>query len=558
MSNSIMVGLMALAKIGVITSDYRYDDQLVNYQMIADYIGEKVEYNDYGYYVTNTLYCEDLYTFSGENRYYDLEWENGFLIFDKKNQKITELSMCSNSPYYEYIESFKIYDEASYDKYCAYYDYDFINVLTGKKVLSSQITRTQEKNPKDYYIKRLPGDDAHLVSNSFYFTKLGTMHADNYQDTCSLVATEVILGYYDTFLTDKMVDEKYDIISDEKIDSDDIMLFEQSPGVDSIDYGFNRFHDYLIGLSRDICGIEPVGGMTPEETVNVIKAYLNRKNINYELNYSEGNFIDTLMQTAISLIKSAIDAGRPLIVGTKEHSTVAYGYDNDYVYVVTGWGYAAAASWDIFRADLSNLYDVSAIDIKFTNLVEHCHSNNYYSLSTNNYICPCGMLFKEKRINPSEYHFEEQYYFYNKSQKIMYDDLMIDTNRLRTGFIKDRTINLSPKRQGAGEAYLEYKFDKPIERVSFDLAFWSTSEGVSSSDSSAVFQYKNSSGEWVTYLDLLNEAHLPFDRYNPKNYIFIFDTDDVYEIRFISKSTAVGTRNKGRICIGEMEVLYFV
>lgn len=168
------------------------------------------------------------------------------------------------------------------------------------------------------------------------------------------------------------------------------------------------------------------------------------------------------------------------------------------------------------------------------------------------------MLFKEKCINPSEYHFEEQYFFYNKSQKIMYDDLIIDTNRLRAGFIKDRTINLSPKRQGAGEAYLEYKFDKPIERVSFDLAFWSTSEGLSSSDSSAVFQYKNSSGEWVTYLDLLNEAHLPFDRYNPKNYIFIFDTDDVYEIRFISKSTAVGTRNKGRICIGEMDVLYFV
>ena len=54
-------------------------------------------------------------------------------------------------------------------------------------------------------------------------------------------------------------------------------------------------------------------------------------------------------------------------------------------------------------------------------------------------------------------------------------------------------------------------------------------------------------------LDLLNDITLPTDRNNPNNYIITFP-QNIKEFRFYVASAQVGNRNKGRVCIGNIEI----
>lgn len=82
---------------------------------------------------------------------------------------------------------------------------------------------------------------------------------------------------------------------------------------------------------------------------------------------------------------------------------------------------------------------------------------------------------------------------------------------------------------------------------------WSVNEHFNINDSSAVIQYKDKSGNWITILDLLTDINLSKDRTKPDNYTIVFP-DGTKEFRFYCQSTATGDRNKGRICIGNMEI----
>lgn len=157
-------------------------------------------------------------------------------------------------------------------------------------------------------------------------------------------------------------------------------------------------------------------------------------------------------------------------------------------------------------------------------------------------------------IKPNYYGFEQQYFFYEKDKSyIINNELLINTSRLRTGYIENEYVVLSPRRENAGEAFLEMEFDTSIWRIDVDLTMWSGLEELGGNDSSSKIQYKNKYGIWVTSLDLINDVKLPTFRKYPKT-ISINFPEDTTNIRFISTSDAVGTRNKGRLCIGIMKI----
>lgn len=154
-------------------------------------------------------------------------------------------------------------------------------------------------------------------------------------------------------------------------------------------------------------------------------------------------------------------------------------------------------------------------------------------------------------INQTEYGYEPQYFFYEKRNTINKNDLIINTKRLRTGFIENEYIVLSPRRQDAGKAYLEFSLNKKIGAISLDLAFWSNNEGLSKHNGTCYLQYKNESGEWVNHVDLLNDYNLPTDRNKPMTITAYFEKP-VQDVRIVSTSIyPTGTRNKGRICLGK-------
>ena len=128
------------------------------------------------------------------------------------------------------------------------------------------------------------------------------------------------------------------------------------------------------------------------------------------------------------------------------------------------------------------------------------------------------------------------------------------TTRLRCGYIEEEYIVLSPRREDAGVAYLVYSFDDCISQINVDMTMWSNSEYLYTSDGSvALLQVKDNSGNWITVLDLLNDITLSTDRNNPNNYIISFP-ENTKEFRFYVASAQIGNRNKGRVCIGNIEI----
>lgn len=131
----------------------------------------------------------------------------------------------------------------------------------------------------------------------------------------------------------------------------------------------------------------------------------------------------------------------------------------------------------------------------------------------------------------------------------------LTTTRLRCGYIENQYVNLSPRKQNCGTAYIEYAFDTDIYRVDVNLSFWSAREYLSSSDSTATIDYWDEEAEkWVSVVNLL-DGTLPTDRTQQKTYTAIFPKGAT-QFRIYSSTRTIGTDNKGRISIGNMYLYY--
>ncbi len=131
------------------------------------------------------------------------------------------------------------------------------------------------------------------------------------------------------------------------------------------------------------------------------------------------------------------------------------------------------------------------------------------------------------------------------------------TRRYRTGYIHNEYIVMSPFRSGITEAFIEYKFDVPVSKIKVDLSHWRSlsNEWTYSSNCIAVLRTPNGDG-YTTVLDLLSkETNLPTDREHPATYIIEFSVP-VYTFEFYMQSKRINTNdnNRGRICIGNMDV----
>lgn len=159
-------------------------------------------------------------------------------------------------------------------------------------------------------------------------------------------------------------------------------------------------------------------------------------------------------------------------------------------------------------------------------------------------------------VLPVDYGYEQQYYFYLKNKSFTSTGgATINTRRLRTGYIEQQYIVLSPKRSGAGSAVLDYYFDSPVNSICIDLALWSDSELLNPNDSYAIICSSTDNNFYTTELDLLNDVVLPTNRLYPTQYRIDLPAGTT-SIKIATSSPAVGDRNKGRICVGNLDVLF--
>lgn len=117
-------------------------------------------------------------------------------------------------------------------------------------------------------------------------------------------------------------------------------------------------------------------------------------------------------------------------------------------------------------------------------------SGNYYS-EANTFSKPTLFSSGKVQVKPNEWGFQARYYFADEINNInsaeedaenirfstfTKEGLTINTERLRCGYIENSYINLSPRREGAGYAYLEMSFNKPVYSVLYSIGYWSASE----------------------------------------------------------------------------------
>lgn len=248
------------------------------------------------------------------------------------------------------------------------------------------------------YVKEFSPNSKSCIDNYEYFVKLANNHSENKTNlTCSIVSFSTLLGYYDTFYDDNMISETYDNVAKEKVVQDNYKLFTQSPGVDKMNNS-NRFHDYLCNLSKLLNGFDP-----REQTMNqdcmkkLYSNYLeNLDNVYCDLNMYCGSLHDAIHKTNVDRIKKEIDNNKPVLVYGCGHATVAFAYDDKFVYVQGDRNYIQKTSWntldDAYKDNWLNFYEFGMVDINIKS--QHNHSNNYYNINSGKYICPCGYTHK--------------------------------------------------------------------------------------------------------------------------------------------------------------------
>lgn len=238
------------------------------------------------------------------------------------------------------------------------------------------------------------------------------------------------------------------------------------------------------------------------------------------------------------------------------HVVVAYDYDeeNDVLYGNMGWGsyYSYENLDEFFNIQMSDYW---SFDI-YEDLPQN-YTNNYYFTDKNATYCPFENSVYNT-ISPSEYGFPEAYATTEIASSIYLpssnNNTLISFNRYRCGYIEEEAINISPRREGYSEAYLEYTLPKNVDKILVDLSFWSAKEFTNDANSEYKIEYLLD-GDWVPLVDLWEDVELPTDRTNPLTVEVDFPSNTT-SFRFYSWSLYTSDRNKGRLSIFDMMIIY--
>lgn len=146
-----------------------------------------------------------------------------------------------------------------------------------------------------------------------------------------------------------------------------------------------------------------------------------------------------------------------------------------------------------------------------------------------------------------------QYFFLPKESDVtLPNGTTIKTERLRTSYIENKYLVMSPNREGAASAYLDVTFPHNVSRLSFDSSMWSSKEGAVR-ESFEIQYYKDDHFESQISID---PNKLSISKEHPDNFVVLLP-ENTKRIRFFSyHSNPIADRNKGRICLDNFSVSY--
>lgn len=242
----------------------------------------------------------------------------------------------------------------------------------------------------------VPETDMNVINNYQYFKKLRNRHAINPNSHCSLIAVEILMGYFDSFISDDFIFEKWDGVVHKAISFPTSWVdWNSSPGSGlfrPVDVDVkHELRDYLCDLMKQIGNptIETLGA-----SVSHVNSLLNSYITNslgmlisdFSISSVTNSFINS--SSANNLITSTIDSGYPLLICADNHWFVAFGYSDDYLLVHNGGG-----SWGLLDKEICFRWTFRHFPgvISVIPSLPHSHNNNYFSTTTKKFYCSCGV-----------------------------------------------------------------------------------------------------------------------------------------------------------------------
>ena len=234
MLDSFILGLIALASITDFSSGTEFSLTLEDYTIIASAINSNITY-DGEIKIKDAVDYDDVYSIYGENRYLEVEIKgSGYLIYDKQENTVAEFNPNSLSPYRDYDNDvLKIYHYEENSYYIVYDDSNFVLLNNNLKVnftAFDDLINNSTGKAGQYLTNVTPASNVTFINNSYYFKNLHNYHGLNDGGICTIIATQIIFGYYDTFYNDNLLDETFDVIATEYSNTKIANKFSQSPG----------------------------------------------------------------------------------------------------------------------------------------------------------------------------------------------------------------------------------------------------------------------------------------------------------------------------------------
>ncbi len=176
----------------------------------------------------------------------------------------------------------------------------------------------------------------------------------------------------------------------------------------------------------------------------------------------------------------------------------------------------------------------------------------YYTVKDNNQLIRPSD-FSQKFVNQNG---QGQYYFYLARADITTENgFEFSTRRLRCGYIEDQYLVLSANREGAGLAFLEMNFDISVKALNLDISLWSSTEKIYDLTDYLKLYYLDEDNNWKEMVDFSIDT-MSVKKDQPDNYYIQFPVE-TKGIKFeVRKTSPEGSRNKGRVVIGDINLFY--
>lgn len=512
LSSSLMLSLSVLSPIPIAQemSQAEFAADLANCYSIAQ--EAKIEDIKDETFIINDYAGNHFYIKTGEDK--------GFMVYDPVSDQFMEKSSELVSPYdfscnadYLYFGPMNYFEKIG-DSYYSIYDDTYVSedyIQELQHIFDEQLVafRNYDTSQDENTSSDEPDEPKNFYIENYEFIKNG-VYPENNNGSCGFVAASIVLDYWEKTMYKGTVLPQY---LDKNGNLNDTKEYDPD----------TNLRDKLVEFNdgtRDSWA-KPVR--------DALLKYAEYANLSCIAGYY---FFDINMKSEIRQNHPVIVFGKLPHAHTGEiikHAVTAYGLDtNNNPIVNYGWG--DEASSEVVLAD------------GMIGSVTTFHLKEYEETVT---------------VEPSDYGFGTYYSTSEVTRNHYKDGMSFTTKRLRTGYIENEYVVLSPRKEGYGTAYIEYNFTQPVSSIDVDLAFWSKDERYYSYDNpKAELSYqKLYDGSWSSVCDLL-KINLPTNRTNPTRYTFAFP-GKTKSIRFqtsFEKMSGLTDRNKGRICIGNMNV----